>query len=322
MRTIQLFLLCLIPGLLMASSERNAKVGRDYTLGEPKADKQLTKTESTLDLVFKDDKNNIINTAIKLSYNGTEKKVQPNNRGFYVLTLKPGKYKFQFWYTDGYAEIFTDSIELKSAHRLDLTTNFQASINAVCFKPVIYLYPKETIKAQVKVDLKNNFIYTYPAHGENGWSITAHADGTLKQDNKTYGYLFWEGPVNFSEKDLYKQEGFVVNAGELTSFFEDKLTHMGLNGKEIQDYITYWVPRLQNQPKHFIRFLINENFDHYAPLTITPKPDNVLRIFMLSSPLEANETVTITEQVLPTFKREGFSVVEWGGTVTNFKKAQ
>ena len=53
---------------------------------------------------------------------------------------------------------------------------------------------------------------------------------------------------------------------------------------------------------------------HYtdrAPLTVTPAPDSVLRVFMAWQALE--EPVELPEQELPAFQRQGFTLVEWGG---------
>ena len=47
-------------------------------------------------------------------------------------------------------------------------------------------------------------------------------------------------------------------------------------------------------------------------MTITPEPDSLLRVFMVFRELE--EPVSIPEQTFEPFEREGFTVVEWGGS--------
>ena len=49
------------------------------------------------------------------------------------------------------------------------------------------------------------------------------------------------------------------------------------------------------------------------PLDIEPKPDSVIRVLMTFKGLE-NE-IKIDEQVLTPVVRNGYSVVEWGGTI-------
>ncbi|MDI9488668.1 MAG: hypothetical protein QM222_04985, partial [Bacillota bacterium] len=45
-------------------------------------------------------------------------------------------------------------------------------------KPVIYLYPEETMEVTVKLDYNGSIICTYPTYYE-GWTVTAHPDGML-----------------------------------------------------------------------------------------------------------------------------------------------
>lgn len=54
-----------------------------------------------------------------------------------------------------------------------------------------------------------------------------------------------------------------------------------------------------------------EAYTNHAVLTIEPKPDSVLRVFMVYQKLEA--PVEVSEMEIMPFKREGFTVIEWGG---------
>lgn len=76
----------------------------------------------------------------------------------------------------------------------------------------------------------------------------------------------------------------------------------------------YWLPQLEKNKYNFIRFESIEflNSDEYMPLEITPAPDTLIRILMQYKPL--SRPINVTEQILTTPKREGFVVVEWGGT--------
>ena len=48
-----------------------------------------------------------------------------------------------------------------------------------------------------------------------------------------------------------------------------------------------------------------------APLTVTPRPDSVLRVSMAYRPLAA--PIVVPPQELTPFVRRGFTLVEWGG---------
>ncbi len=176
-------------------------------------------------------------------------------------------------------------------------------------KPVIYLYPKETTEVSVHLDYKGDLIVTYPAYND-GWKVTAQPDGTLTNhaDGKEYSYLFWEGE-GYGEMDF--SEGFVVKGEDTVAFLQEKLSAMGMTPREYNEFIVYWLPYMQDNAYNLISFQW-ENYNESAKLNITPEPDNMLRVFMAFKALE--EPVDIPEQKLPTLQREGFTVVEWGGT--------
>jgi len=86
---------------------------------------------------------------------------------------------------------------------------------------------------------------------------------------------------------------------------------LGMNEVEIADFKEFWIPRLSDAPYYFITFVPQEQFDSYAPLTVEPKPDSIIRIFFDYKPLE--NPLRVAEQKLTTPTRDGFTVVEWGG---------
>lgn len=176
-------------------------------------------------------------------------------------------------------------------------------------KPVIYLYPQEEKSVDVKLDFKWQLLVTYPAY-DNGWSVIAQPDGTLRNtaDGREYSYLFWEW-IYPHDWDL--STGFVVRGKDTVAFLQDKLSKLGLTPREYNEFIVYWYPLMKDNPYNLVHFAGTEYTDA-AKLTITPKPDSLLRVFMVYKPL--SEKREVTEQTLPSFERTGFTVVEWGGT--------
>ena len=85
---------------------------------------------------------------------------------------------------------------------------------------------------------------------------------------------------------------------------------MGLTPREYNEFIVYWLPRMQDNPWNLIAFQ-GRNYTGSAPLTVMPRPDSILRIFMAYRPLDA--PVTVPPQELTPFVRKGFTLVEWGG---------
>lgn len=180
----------------------------------------------------------------------------------------------------------------------------------MAYKPVIYLYPTETTEVTVKVGRPKNLTHTYPKY-ENEWKVIANPNGDLT-DTKTgrsLYCLYWEG------KNIIKptmNEGFVVKGEDTISFLEEKLSILGLNEREANEFIIYWLPKLEPNKYNYIRFQTMEQIEENMPLEITPKPDSTIRIVMEYKALE--EPIEVKEQQLSTPQRTGFTAVEWGGT--------
>ena len=177
-------------------------------------------------------------------------------------------------------------------------------------KPVIYIYPTQTTEISVKLGKPENITCSYPKYN-NGWQVIANPDGKLidtKTGRKLYS-LYWEGlqnePVDFNE-------GFVVEGKDSIEFLEEKLEILGLNEIEAEEFIVYWLPRLQENKYNLIRFASMEEINDNMPLELSEKPDTIIRILMQYKALD--EYLEVKEQELIKAERVGFTVVEWGGT--------
>ena len=174
-------------------------------------------------------------------------------------------------------------------------------------KPVIYLYPETETRVTVKLDLSGELTCTYPAY-DGGWTVTAAPDGTLTDEHgQTYNYLYWEGEGT-EAYDFSK--GFCVAGSDTAAFLEDALDRLGLTRREANEFLVYWLPRMQDNPYNLIAFQ-QEAYTESAKLTVSPQPDSVLRVFMAWKPLA--RPVDVPAQTLPGCERRGFALVEWGG---------
>ena len=174
-------------------------------------------------------------------------------------------------------------------------------------KPVIYLYPEQETTVSVSLDYAGTLTATYPAY-EDGWTVTAEPDGTLYDENgDEYSYLFWEGENN-TDYDFSK--GFCVAGADTADFLREKLAEIGLTPREYNEFIVYWLPKMQDNPYNLISFQ-SERYTDTAKLDIDPTPDSVLRVFMAWKPLHRAQN--IEPQTFTPFARDGFTVVEWGG---------
>lgn len=182
-------------------------------------------------------------------------------------------------------------------------------------KPVLYLYPEDTTEVNVQVELNNHkMVFDYPVYN-SGWDVTATPNGDLYDEaNKQYYCLFWETEGPAIAENL--EEGFVIHKSEAIEFLENKLSVLGLNARESNEFIIYWLPKLQQSEYSAVYFAFEE-YEEIAQLNITPKPDQLIRVMMLFEPLE--KPIQLEEQVLPkTPERIGFTAVEWGGSQGEF----
>lgn len=220
--------------------------------------------------------------------------------------------------TGVYAFVITDE-------DLDVVCAFERFINAedepeeypieTCAKPVIYLYPEEDMECYVSLNLNGYLTCSYPAYDESsGWHVIAHSNGRISnfEGSRDYDYLYWEAECNVPD-DF--NNAICVRGDETAQFLEYYLESAGLTYSEIDDFITYWLPRMEANPYNLISFL-GEEYDDMAELMVNPSPDTVIRVYMVFMPLDEevivpdNQRLVIPEHV----ERTGFTVVEWGGT--------
>ena len=176
-------------------------------------------------------------------------------------------------------------------------------------KPIIYLYPEN--KTEVSVELGNAYkiSHSYPKY-EKMWNVVVDSNSNILYNGRNYYGLYWEGKgsVNFDMND-----GFVVKGSDSAKFLEEKLSILGLNEREANEFIIYWLPKLESNAYNFIKFASIETQNEYMPLSISPKPDTVIRVLMGYKGL--NKKIEVKEQILPHKpERNGFVAVEWGGT--------
>ncbi len=185
-------------------------------------------------------------------------------------------------------------------------SDFELDPNAD-YKPVIYLYPEEETEVSVKLDYSGRLTCTYPKYND-GWTVTASPYGTLTDEKgQIYNYLYWEGET-LTQYDLSK--GFCVTREDTAAFLEDALDRLGLNRREANEFIVFWLPMMQENPYNIISFQ-GDVYTESAKLEITPAPDTVIRVFMAWQ--SSDEFVEMEAQELSAPKREGFTVIEWGG---------
>ena len=186
---------------------------------------------------------------------------------------------------------------------LSVVTNFAV-------KPIIYVYPEEEKEVKIKVKNPEKLTCTYPKYVD-GWNVLAKPNGDLvdlKTNRKLYA-LYWEG-LNTTKHDF--EDGFIVEGENVTKFLEEKLEILGLNEREAEEFIVYWLPLMEKNKYNYIRFETMKEIEENMELEIDPKPETLIRINMEFKPLR--KPIDIKEQKLERVERKGYTVVEWGGT--------
>ena len=178
-------------------------------------------------------------------------------------------------------------------------------------KPIIYLYPTEETQVNVQLGNKERITCSYPKY-TTGWNVIAQPNGDLKDidTNKSLYSLYYES--NNVVEFKVEKDGFIVKGEDSAEFLEEKLKILGLTDREAEEFIIYWLPKLEANKYNYIRFATREEIDANMPLTITPEPDTTIRVLMEYKGLE--NSIKVEEQSLETPGRKGFVAVEWGGT--------
>ena len=177
----------------------------------------------------------------------------------------------------------------------------------IVYKPNIYIYPKENLQLTVSLNFPKGgkIIKSIPEY-ESGWNITVDNNGFI---DKTYNYLFYES----KQPDIWQHnEGWVVKKTNLKDFFSKNMTTYGFQGREIQDFIEYWIPKLTEfkfyeiYPQNSI--IINDVIE----IQFSKNPDNILRLFYVVKGMNELPSNNLTEPKIESFNREGFFTTEWG----------
>jgi hypothetical protein len=171
-------------------------------------------------------------------------------------------------------------------------------------KPNIYLYSDRDLTAQVQLAPENDITVSEPAYQPGmGWQAEIR-NGSL---NGKGDFLFYEGLV--PDAGWQQKEGYVIRAACREQDMASMLSHYGFNQIETEEFIDYWASHLIGDMDFVFYPQETAAVDRVMPLSISPEPDHVMRIWFFAEPLVyAPEQVTHPEKIV----REGFYVVEWG----------
>ncbi|MBI2593114.1 hypothetical protein HYW44_00525 [Candidatus Daviesbacteria bacterium] len=204
-------------------------------------------------------------------------------------------------------------------------------------KPAIYLYPKQKQLVNVKVFPRGELTYVDPPYDfERGWTVWAEPSGKLNALSSSpsalsqdYDYLYYESKI-YDNAINKPAKGWVIKSEEsgvkseewfkpLEDHFKTILPKLGLNKKETEDFVQYWIKALPQSPYYFVGIVDPGNVDEIEKLEITPKPDSINRVRVYFERLDSPKAVEPPVFPPPSslLPLPSFSVVEWGGMVKN-----
>lgn len=151
------------------------------------------------------------------------------------------------------------------------------------------------------------------------WDVTAEPDGTIYIDNNEYSYIFWEADADI-KYDF--NTGFCIKGEDTGEFLRNILSQIGLTPKEYNEFIVFWLPKMQGNKYNIISFRgldANDDYNKEFPLYVEDEnhntPKSILRINMVWK--SSDNYIEIEPQVFNSFERNGFTVIEWGGQQVN-----
>lgn len=206
----------------------------------------------------------------------------------------------------------------ESYNRLNICREFGLTCTRVRFchaKPIVYLYPTEPTLVDVLLEIPGTIPISDPLYPVGGWqNILAQPNGDLWYAGKQYPYLYYESEV---EKINVPHTGIVVSVAHLEPVFTTVLKKYGFIQHEIDDFNEYWVPKLQSQGKPYVLFSILDPIEkgRIDRVIITPEPDTRIEVSAYFKLLDAPVDVLPMELPKTSPKRQGFTMVEWGGTI-------
>ena len=208
-------------------------------------------------------------------------------------------------------------------------------------KPVILFYPKELISVEVILDLdetiwKMPLLYPEPINNnlyiqnKIKWKIDVDSNGIITYNNQKYAYLFWEAlvcPDNFKIDLLNATCIESINAPYI---LDKMLISYGLNIKERQDLITFWlhdiiqkeyvvfqiIGSLQQNNLYETIYFGDSFYNSVTTLQINPPPDSLLRILLLFSGSDSYIKCNYVHHQNVKRNDNDYWVVEWGGINT------
>lgn len=162
------------------------------------------------------------------------------------------------------------------------------------------------------------------------WNDIQVKDGgrTITINGHDYSYLFWEALTEQHRPLVTFQSTYTITVHQesFQSTIRTIMSSLGFTAKDIQDFIVYWQPQLLRFDALALRLLTPEEFSRFTTLTVDPKPDRIIRLFIQFQRAAVEDVEVISEDDLKQMVSRAFGecdvglngglkVLEWGGMI-------
>lgn len=182
-----------------------------------------------------------------------------------------------------------------------------------CFDSPLYLYPTKPTNVSVKVTNSEILNSNLPYENGNGWSLTAKPGGLLYTNITTVDKIEYAYASSFTAPN----SGLVVYAKDMSTKLRWYGEKLGLAGRELDDYVTFWTKELPVGSYYLVSHFANPSF--IMNFDINPKPDTFIQAIMYFKALGSSDLANYKNLPSPTFSsvpaRSGFTAVDWSGII-------
>ncbi len=183
-----------------------------------------------------------------------------------------------------------------------------------CYDSPLYLYPQEPTRVNVTVTNADILSTNMPYTADAGWNLMADPKGT--KIDYAYGASF-----------TAPETGMIVAKADLAATLTDYGARVGLNQKELSDYVSFWTTEVLAQRSlgevgpQADYYLVSHfsNPSQIMNFVITPQPDVMIQTIMYFKPLTTEQAAAYSNLAAPQFtpvpERSGFTAVDWSGII-------
>lgn len=181
----------------------------------------------------------------------------------------------------------------------------------ICELCPLYLYTAEPTQVSIKVNNARVVSSSVP-YEQEGFTVVAHPNGQLiRRDGQQVSRIDYDYvTANVSPPT----RGYVVSDNDLSSMLWWYATNLGLNNRETEDFVAFWLEKLPKSQYYFMGHYNQAAVKQQLDLTISPTPDTLLQVIMYFKPL-SNPILVEAPSFAPIMPRIGFVAVDFSGRI-------